>query len=71
MEGDIGVVLFHPIKFFRVYPPLELRIDAVPGMRDKLIHQYFGVDIGIVRETARTDLLRFRNQVETILSEIS
>jgi len=40
-------------------------------MRDKLIHQYFGVDMRIIWETTRTDLPQFRKRIEIILRKIS
>lgn len=37
------------------------------GMRDKLIHQYFGVDITSVWETAKEDLPSIRQRLEKLL----
>jgi len=44
--------------------------DDIAGMRDKLIHHYFGVDIDKVWLTAIDDLPILRSQIETILAEI-
>lgn len=40
------------------------------GMRDKLVHDYFGVDIGMVWITATTDLVELHAQVTRILTEL-
>lgn len=39
-------------------------------MRDKLIHQYFGVDLDLVWETVRMKLPEFKTQISEILKEI-
>lgn len=40
----------------------------IAGMRDKLIHHYFGVDLDAVWEAATKDIPRLQQQVESILS---
>lgn len=47
------------------------RFDGVPwqditGMRDKLIHGYFGVDVEVVWETVVQDLPHLKDQLERI-----
>ena len=37
------------------------------GMRDKLIHDYFGVDYDIVWDVAATKAAQFERDIETIL----
>ena len=33
------------------------------GMRNKLIHEYFGIDISTVWETIRTDLVTLKSSI--------
>ena len=42
----------------------------IAGMRDKLIHQYFGVNLDLVWETIKTELPELKNQISRILKEI-
>lgn len=41
--------------------------EDIAGMRDKLIHQYFGVDLEAVWDTAQKDLPVLKENVERIL----
>lgn len=42
----------------------------IAGMRDKLIHQYFGVDLDLVWETVRTKLPELKDQILRMLKEV-
>lgn len=52
--------------------------DAHPGipwqeivaMRNRLVHEYFNVDLALVWEVVARDILSFRSQVESILVEL-
>lgn len=60
----------------RLSRPLRLQYPETPweditGMRDKLIHGYFGVDVEKVWLTAVEDLPSLKAQVERILAEYS
>lgn len=39
----------------------------IAGMRDKLIHEYFGVDLNLVWDAVQRDIPRLRDEVQKIL----
>jgi uncharacterized protein with HEPN domain len=57
-------------RTFRVQYP-ETPWDDIAGMRDKLVHDYFGVDIDKVWLTALDDLPILKAQIERILTTIN
>jgi len=64
----IGEVVRHMSKDIRkTYP--EIPWLDVAGMRDKLIHDYFGVDIEKVWDTTQDDLPILKEQVIRILRD--
>ncbi len=59
----------------RLSQELRTKNEQIPwqdiaGMRDKLIHDYFGVDIGQVWLTAMEDLPLLKVELEQILAEL-
>jgi hypothetical protein len=43
------------------YPAIPWK--NIMGMRNKLIHEYFGIDISTVWETIRTDLVTLKSSI--------
>ena len=56
-----------PAQLIQRYPQLEWR--AITGMRDKLIHNYFGVDYDIVWDVVTNKVPALRLQIQEILKQ--
>jgi len=57
-----------PADFQREHPGVEWR--EIAGMRDKLIHHYFGIDMSIVWEVSKKDLPKLKKQISKILKSL-
>ncbi len=57
-----------PKDFRDRYPRIPWR--GMTGMRDKVIHEYFGVDAAVVWRTVREDLPPLRESIAQVLSNL-
>lgn len=44
--------------------------EEMVGMRDKVSHEYFGVDLKIIWETVKNDLTALREQINRVMAEL-
>lgn len=56
-----------PADFKRKYPDIPWK--KIAGLRDKLIHGYFGIDLKLVWEIVQNNLPLFKEQIEKFLQE--
>lgn len=66
----IGEAVRHLSKQLRDKHP-QIPWEDIAGMRDKLIHGYFGVDLQKVWDTAKEDIPVLKTQVIKIREELS
>lgn len=56
-----------PLPIRHSYP--EVPWNEMSGMRNVLIHEYFGVDVGTVWHTTKKNLPKLQKQLQAILKE--
>lgn len=56
-----------PSAFKKKHPAIPWK--DITGMRDKLIHNYFGVDLKTVWKVVKEDLPKLKSQINGILKE--
>ncbi|MDP3698390.1 MAG: DUF86 domain-containing protein [Nanoarchaeota archaeon] len=54
-----------PASFRNKYPSVEWK--KITGTRDKLIHQYFGVDLDLMWDVLKIELPKLKKEIEEIL----
>lgn len=56
-----------PVRVRRKYPEVEWR--KVAGLRDVLIHQYFGIKSNVISDTVRVKIPLLKKQIGRIIAE--
>ncbi len=64
----IGEAVKHVSIELRSMHP-EIPWKQIAGMRDEMIHEYFGVDLSIVWDTVQNDLPKLKQTVDQLLAE--
>ncbi len=57
-----------PIPFKKRHPKIAWRVIA--GMRDVLIHEYFGVNINVVWNTIKKDIPKLKAQIIEVIEKL-
>jgi len=57
-----------PLSFKKKYSKINWK--EIAGMRDILIHEYFGVNINIVWNTVKKDIPKFKKEMEGVMEEL-
>jgi len=56
-------------KFVKVKHP-EIPWKEMTGMRDKMIHDYFGVDLSVVWDTVKVDIPKIKPLIKKIIKDL-
>lgn len=80
-DEDVQIVLTHLVQVIgeavaRISPDTTSRHPGVPwreivGMRNRVVHDYFDVDVDILWVAATVDVPRLARDIESILGEAS
>lgn len=57
-----------PVGFKKKNPEVEWK--EIASMRNKLIHEYFGVDLELVWFVVNSDILKLKEQIKNLLEKI-
>ena len=57
-----------PKEIIVKYPDIEW--NKIAGTRDKLIHNYFGVDLDLIWKSVKTDIPKLKKQIIEIKKEM-
>jgi len=57
-----------PASFRKKYPSIEWR--KIAGLRDILIHEYFGIDYEILWDIVKNKIPELENQMKEIIEEV-
>ena len=55
------------LNFIKKYPDISWR--GMTGMRDKIIHHYFGIDLDKIWNVVKYDIPKLKVQIEKILEK--
>ena len=65
----VGVAVKNLSPNFKANHP-EIHWKVISGMRDKLIHEYFGVNLNLVWHTVENDVPEFLQEMEKALRDL-
>ncbi|MEM4271102.1 MAG: DUF86 domain-containing protein [Candidatus Pacearchaeota archaeon] len=65
--GEVAKVL--PKEFKESY--IEIPWDLIKGLRNRIIHEYFGVDENIIWEIITNDLQVLRFEIEKVIKSVN